>query len=183
MRRLFKIKYPKILIFVLAIVLAYILFRNPEINSFISNLGKLGYWGLLIAGILFAFGFTAPFAVGFFLTLNPENILIAGIIAGLGATISNIFIFKTIKSSFSDEFEDFKKTKLYKEVYHISHKKLHGKIKLYLSYVFAGILIASPLPDEMGDAMLAGLTKINIILLALIWFTLSTIGILIILGI
>jgi len=80
-----------------------------------------------------------------------------------------------------DEFKILKKTKLYKEIYHIAHKTIHWKIKIYLTYVFAGIIIASPLPDEFGVAMLAGLTKIKPNILAILSFLLSTIGILIIL--
>jgi len=49
------------MLLVLAIILAYILFRNPFIQSYISHLGALSYLGIFIAGILFAFGFTAPF--------------------------------------------------------------------------------------------------------------------------
>ena len=49
-------------------------------------------------------------------------------------------------------------------------------------YAFVGILIASPLPDEIGVIMLAGLTKINFKILAIISFILNTLGILIILS-
>ena len=48
-------------------------------------------------------------------------------------------------------------------------------------YAFAGILIASPLPDEAGVTMLAGLTKISVKSLALISFILNTLGIIILL--
>ena len=181
MKRLFKFKYPKILTYIITIALAYIIFKNPNVNSFVSHLGKLSYLGVFIAGILFAFGFTAPFSVGFFITLNPSNILLAGVLGGFGALLSDLFIFKLIRFSFMDEFKILEKTKLYKEIYHIAHKTIHGKIKIYLTYVFAGILIASPLPDEFGVAMLAGLTKIKTHILAILSFLLSTIGILIIL--
>jgi uncharacterized membrane protein YdjX (TVP38/TMEM64 family) len=49
-------------------------------------------------------------------------------------------------------------------------------------YAFAGILIASPLPDEAGVIMLAGLTKIKTWALAIISIILNTIGILIMLS-
>lgn len=177
MKRLFKFKYPKILGLFLAIVVAYVLFNDPKIADYISHLGNWGYIGVFIAGILFSFGFTAPFAVGFFLNLSPNNILLAGIIGGLGALTADVMIFKMIKFSFEDEFLKIKKTKTLKKITEFIRTKIGYKIEIYMLYVFAGIVIASPLPDEIGVIMLAGITKIKIMTLTIISFILNTIGI------
>jgi uncharacterized membrane protein YdjX (TVP38/TMEM64 family) len=169
------------MLLVLAIILAYILFRNPTIQDFISHLGTLNYLGIFIAGMLFAFGFTAPFSVGFFISLNPSNIWIAGIIGGLGALISDLIIFSTIKISFEDEFKRLRNSKIVVKLTRLIERNLTKKIKVYLMYAFAGILIASPLPDEAGITMLAGFTKIKVKALAVISYVLNTIGILVIL--
>lgn len=181
MKRLFKFKYPKIMLLILAIIMAYILFRNPFVNSFISHLGTLSYIGIFFAGMLFSFGFTAPFAVGFFITLNPSNIWIAGIIGGFGALMSDLVIFNTIKLSFEDEFEKLRNSKTFVNISNLIERNLNHKIKIYLMYAFAGILIASPLPDEVGVTMLAGLTTISAKNLVPISFILNTLGILILL--
>ena len=181
MKRLFNFKYPKIMLLVLAIILAYILFRNPFIQSYISHLGALSYLGIFIAGILFAFGFTAPFSVGFFINLDPSNIWLAGMVGGLGALIADLIIFKTIKISFEDEFKRLRNSKAIVKIKGLIERSLAEKIKVYLMYAFAGILIASPLPDEAGVIMLAGLTKISAKSLALISFILNTLGIIILL--
>ena len=60
-------------------------------------------------------------------------------------------------------------------------KKLKHKLKVYLMYAIAGIIIASPLPDEAGIIMLAGLTKIKMHNLAILSFLFNTLGIIIIL--
>lgn len=176
-----KFKYPKILGFIIAIILAYVIFRNPYISGFVSHLGRLSYFGSFIAGMLFAFGFTAPFSVGFFVTLNPSNIWLTGIIAGLGALASDLFIFKLIRISFEEEFTRLGNVKLIKKVSRSIEKSVGKKIKVYLMYSIAGFLIASPLPDEAGIIMLAGLTKIKISILSILSFVLNTIGILIVL--
>ena len=180
-KRLFNFKYPKIMLLALAIILAYILFRNPNIQNYISHLGSLSYLGIFIAGMLFAFGFTAPFSVGFFISLNPSNIWIAGIIGGLGALMSDLIIFSTIKISFEDEFKRLRNSKTFVRITKLIEKSIKEKIRIYLMYAFAGILIASPLPDEAGVTMLAGLTKISAKSLAPISFILNTLGILILL--
>lgn len=179
MKKLFK--FQKLTILILTIILAYILFRNSSINYFISSLGNLKLLGTFVAGIFFAFGFTAPFAVGYFIVSNPSNVLFLGIIGGLGALLSDLFIFKIIRISFMDEFRELKKNKFFKEGYYLLNKIIHEKIKIYLICILAGILIASPLHDEVGVTLLAGLTKIKTHFLAVISFILNTIGIIILL--
>jgi hypothetical protein len=181
MKKPFHPKYPKLLLLILSIILAYILIKNPVVYNFLSNLNTLSYLGVFIAGMLFAFGFTAAFALGFFIALQPSNILIAGIIGGLGALVSDLLIFNFIKLSFANEFAQLQKTKSFKLFDKNSKKFLGKKIKNYLMLTFAGFLIASPLPDEVGVTLLSGLTKIKQSAIAIIGFVLNTIGILIIL--
>ena len=176
-----KFKYPKLFILVICILAAYFLFSNPIVQSSINTLQEFRYLGLFVAGMLFAFGFSAPFAVGFFITLQPQSIILAGLIAGMGALFSDILIFRFIKISFMDEFEELKKTKIILNTQKAMNKGFGLRISNYLLYAFAGILIASPLPDEVGVTMLAGLTKIKAYVLATISFILNTFGIIIIL--
>jgi len=177
MSNLFRFKYPKIFLFIIAIILAYYIFKNPKVDSFISGLGVLNYIGVFIAGMFFAFGFTAPFSVGFFLVLNPENIFLMGVIGGFGAMLSDLLIFRFIQISFKDEFEMLRKEKIVKKTNNLVKKYSGGKIRQYLFYVFAAFIILSPFPDEFGVTILAGLTKIKINVLAIIGFILNTIGI------
>lgn len=177
-----RFKYPKLMLLGIMILIAYFIFRNPIISSYLSRLGSLGYLGIFIGGILFAFGFTAPFSVGLFILINPSNIWIAAIIGGLGALISDLLIFKFIKLSFKDEFKRLKNTKTMKSIGLLIQNSLGEKIKVYLLYSLAGLIIASPLPDEIGVIMLAGMTKINFKVLVIISFILNTLGILVILS-
>jgi len=62
-------------------------------------------------------------------------------------------------------------------------ESINGKIRHYLIYVFIGIFIASPLPDEIGDVLLAGFTKVKPLFLAIFSFILHFIGIMVLLWI
>jgi hypothetical protein len=179
----FKISYPKITGLAIAIILAYLLFRNPDVSGFVSHLGYLSYFGSFLAGMLFSFGFTAPFAVGYFMTADHLVIWLMGLIGGMGAMVSDLLIFKFIKVSFSDEFDRMRKTEFVKNADRLVEKSIGKKIKMYLMYAIVGFLIASPLPDEAGIIVLAGLTEVKARVLSVISFILNTIGILIILGI
>ncbi len=182
LRIIYNFKYPKLAGLVVAIIAAYFLFSDPKVGAFMSQLGSWGLIGVFIAGLFFTFGFTTPFAIGFFLTLNPESIWLAGILGGFGALLGDLIIFKFARFSFMDEFKRLEHTKLIRSVSDLIDKTFGHKIKVYLLYTFAGIIIASPLPDEAGVIMLAGLTKIKTSVLALISFTFNTIGILIVLS-
>lgn len=181
MKRLFKLKYPKTILLILCIFAAYIIFSNSAITEIISHSGSFGYLGSFIAGLFFSFGFTTPFSIGYFLQLNPENILVNALIGGFGAMISDLFIFSVIRFSFLDEFNKLEKTKPIKYISNLIDKSFGHKIKSYLLYIFAGIIIASPLPDEVGVTMLAGLSKIKPISLGILSFIFNSLGILIIL--
>lgn len=181
MKRLFKFKYPKLTIFAICIIAAYFIFKEPLIVEKISGLNELSYLGMFIAGLFFSFGFTTPFAIGFFLTAHPDSIVLAGLLGGFGAMLSDFAIFKIIKFSFMDEFNRLERTKPFKESIHMIKHNIKKKIRNYLLYLTAGFIIASPLPDELGVTMLAGLTHIRLSLFALISFVGNTSGILIIL--
>ena len=175
MKRLFNYKYPKLTILLLSIIFSYYLFSNDSVVSYINHLNGLSYLGILIAGFLFSFGFTTPFAIGFFFTYSSENILLTAIIGGFGALLADITIFKLIKISFMDEFKRLEKDMKLKSHFYY---KLNSKLKAYLTFFFAGIIIASPLPDELGVALLSGFTKINIYLFSIISLSMNFLGIL-----
>ena len=181
-RKLFRFKYPKLVFLVLITILSYFIFKQPVIQGLILSLNKLNYLGFLIAGVLFAFGFSAPISIGFFIISQPSNLFLATILGGFGAVIGDIIIFKTIKSSFKDEFEELKKKKIIKKIEEIVKKNKHVLIRHYLLYIFVGIMIASPVSDEIGVSILAGLTTIKESTLALIGFILQSMVIFLILN-
>src|SRR4030042_4582820 len=102
-KRIFFLKYPKLFLLIFLIILAYYIFTQPFILEIIESFKNLGHLGVLISGSLTALGFTAPFGIGLLSRINPQNILIAAIIGGIGATLVDLLIFKTIKFSFMDE--------------------------------------------------------------------------------
>lgn len=182
-KKIFSFKYPKLFLLLILIIVAYYIFSRPFISDRLKFFNDLGHFSVFISGALTALGFTAPFGIGLLSKINTENILLAALIGGLGATIMDLFIFKTIKLSFMDEFKKLEKTKVIHEIEKIVKKNRHVLIVHYLLYIFAGIVIATPLPDELGVSMLAGLTTIKPVKLAIIGFFVHTMAIFTILSI
>lgn len=179
-----KIKYPKMLLLLICIVISYALFQAHFFKELIFSLNHHGYVAAFLGGLLFAFGFTAPLAVGLFIELSSViNPFWGALIAGFGSLISDFAIFKFIKISFRDEFELLKLHWFIQKVKFHFENKFSEKVREYLLWTFAGILIASPLPDEFGVTVLGGMTNINQRTFAVISFSLNTVGVFVILGI
>lgn len=160
-RQRFTYKYPKITIFVLVIIIAYLIFKNPLVAQPLQALGNFSYLGVFIAGLLFSYGFTTPISVGLFITLDPSNIFLAAIVGGIGAYIADYTIYKIVKTSFMDEFELIEKTRPMQVLEKKIKTSFSKKMQLYLLFFCAGFVIASPLPDEVGVALLAGVGHIK----------------------
>ncbi len=167
-------KYPKFLLFFITVMISYIVFSNGHSLPLKNAIISLGYLGTFIAGVFFAYSYTAAPATALFLILAKEqNLLIAGMIGGLGALIGDLVIFSFIKMSFKDEIKKLAHEKI---VVYLD-RTFPYNIKKYLIPVFAGFIIASPLPDELGIALLAISQHISIKIFALLSFALNTLGI------
>ena len=173
-----KLKYPKFLLLLLTVIVAYFIFRGRSFVPFHETLLSLGYLGTFLAGIFFDYGFTAAPATAILLILGKEqNIFLAALIAGAGALIGDLCIFKFIRYSFDDEIKKLTKEKLFNHI----NNKLSRTFKKYILLVLAGFIISSPLPDEIGVSLIAVSTKISTKVFSIISFILNTVGIFIIL--
>lgn len=180
-----KIKYPRILLFIVVLILTYFLFTGNEFILIKELLLSLGYFGAFIAGIMFVYGFTSPIATGILIVLASSlNIWIAGFIAGFGAVLGDLIIFRFIRSSFKEELDLLKQERIFIRVRDLIPEKFRkSKLKEYLILIFAGFLIASPLPDEFGVSLLAMSETVSEWKFMILSYILNTFGIFVILGI
>ena len=177
-----RIKYPHLLLLLFTFILSGVILYEgktyPSIHNFIVS---LNYLGVFLSGIFYAYGFTAAPATAVLLVLAKEqNIILAGLIGGLGALLSDVLIFMFVKSVFSKEIKKLEREKIVRFI-EKEEKKLFGHYQKYILASFAGILIASPLPTEMGVSLLALFRHISIKKFMLFAYILHTLGIFIIL--
>ena len=172
-----KLKYPKLGVFALTIILAYLIFQGNDFLLIHNFLLSLGYWGIFIAGLFYTYGFTSAPATAVILILAKEqNIYLAGLIGGLGSLIGDLFIFRIIRFSLDEEIKTLFNSKYIQSL----SKKIPRPIKKYLWLIMGMLFIASPLPDELGILFLAS-TKISTKLFSVISSLLNTLRITLIL--
>lgn len=180
MKHLFR--FPKLLAFVASIVFAYVLYKMDAFHWIEGHLDGASYASMLLAGFLFSFGFTSPFAaVYFFEVAHIVNPFFAALLAAVGATLSDISIFQFTKLSFHDEIARMKETRPIRWLHGLFHHDgISHDFRNTLRWILACVVIASPLPDEVGMTFVVSFTHLKGWRLSSLCFVLNTVGILVI---
>jgi hypothetical protein len=175
-----KFKYPKFFLFLLLVFVAYQFYQMHDYPPIRDSIIRAAYAGTFFAGMMFSYGFTTPFAVALFLILGQQqNLLLAGLIGGLGALLSDLIIFKFIRHTFDNEIKLLAHEKL---ILYVEHK-LPRVVRHYIVPIIGGFIIASPLPDELGVAILASSLHLSTKKFIVLSYLFNTIGIIIMLAI
>jgi hypothetical protein len=175
----FRLQYPKLSLLACSFLLAYILYMQGFFDLLPELLNGYGYISMFLGGLLFSFGFTTPFAIAIFVEMaDTVHPVLGAIIAGLGAVVSDMTIFEFVRFSFMDELRRLKKTAWLKWAKNYLHQEsMPERIRQYTAWSVAGILIASPLPDEIGVTLLSGYTELQPRTFAGICFVFNTVGV------
>ncbi|MBI5044550.1 MAG: hypothetical protein HZC02_01360 [Candidatus Levybacteria bacterium] len=166
--------YKNITLFLISIIIAFIISRFEPFHNFLLSVGDLGYIGAFLAGILFVSTFTVATGAIILLVLaerlSPIEI---GIIAGLGAVVGDFTIFRLVKDNLANELKD-----IYDHIdgNHHFRRVLHTKYFSWTLPVIGAVIIASPLPDEVGVSLM-GISKMKTYQFLIVSFILNAIGI------
>jgi hypothetical protein len=172
-------KYPKLTILLVSFSLAYIFFFYQDYSALRTQVAELGWIGLFIAGMMYAYGFTAAIGTAALLVMAKDYpILAAGLVAGVGSLFADVVIFKLIRTEFMDEIRHLSNEKAIVRSRVWIWENLHVRVKAYLMPFIGAVIIASPLPDELGVSLLAASSRISPGFFALTAYTLNTVGIL-----
>lgn len=181
--RLFR-DYPKLLLLCVSIVAAYFVYALGGLDWLHDLRNGSVYLAVFIGGLLFSFGFTTPFAIGVFLEIGHQlHPILGGIIGGIGALLADLVVFEVMRFEFfHDEIHRIKSTRAMLWLHDLlHHERFPEKARKYLLWSFAGIIIASPLPDEFGVVLVSSLTDIKPRSFAMLCFCFNTLGIMLML--
>lgn len=161
-------------IIILSIVVAIILAKTGSLTGLLTSTQEWGLFGSLIAGMFFVSIFTAaPASVVLFEIAVANSIWEVALFGGIGALIGDLLIFRFIKDSLSEDIHWLiRKTKQERLV-----SIFRFKLFRWLIPFIGALIVASPLPDEVGLAMM-GLSKMKTAIFIPISFALNFLGIL-----
>lgn len=166
-----------ILLIAVSIGVAVLLARSGVLGEVLRLTGEVELLGSFIAGFFFTSIFTTAPAIAALGELGRLYDLVPVAFAGaLGAVIGDLLIFRFIRDEFAAHLLEL-----------VSHRRIghrvrvffHRKLFRWASFFVGGLIIASPLPDELGISVL-GFTKMKTSWFLLLSFAFNFIGIVLI---
>lgn len=155
-------------------LLAIILVQTGIIEGWVKSFPSSFLLTSFFAGILYSSFFTSSIAVAVFIVLGVDgfNPLVVAVLGGIGSLCTDFLIFKFVRTNiFSDlKFVDKKLAKGF-----FSRLFLRKPFRS-LTFFLGLVVIASPLPDELGVGLLAA-SKLNVRNFIILSYVLNTIGI------
>jgi len=165
--------YKKILLFILSVVIVFLLSQIPYFREAILGIGDWGYFGAIAIGFFYVITFTTVPALAVLynlsLFLNPIEL---SLLAGVGSVIGDLVMFKLFKNKSLLHFHsEERKTK------HSSlQRALHKRYLTWLTPILGALIIASPIPDELGISLLS-VSKIKQWQFIILTYILDSVGI------
>ncbi len=151
----FEWKHRNLILLAVSVTLSYFILRSKFATAAISELGTVGYLGSFIGGLFFSYGITAPPAVvALFLLSEKLNPFIVAATGALGALISDYLIFRFVRDRLLNELKTVSE-ELKLRIPHLQLRVKKSKIFKWAIPTIAGLIIASPLPDEIAAALFA----------------------------
>ena len=161
---------------ILSVFIAIILVKTGVLKELITSTQEVRFIGSFIAGIFFVSVFTvAPATVALGEIAQSNSVITVAIIGGLGALIGDLIIFRFVKDRVFQHFSYLIRISKSERLFSIFKLRLFRWVIPFMG----ALIIASPLPDEIGIAML-GLSKMKNSYFILLSFVLNSAGILIV---
>lgn len=161
-------------VLVLSIVATAILFKTGALETVVAQSLNIGPAGAFITGIFFTSIFTiAPAGVVLALFALHQPALSVVFFGALGAVVGDLVIYLYIKDTLAPD--------IYYVVHKVKDKRIrhffHLRMWRWLTPFVAALIIASPLPDEIGLAMM-GLSRTSLFVMIPISFTFNFLSVL-----
>lgn len=159
-----------------SVVVAIVFVRLGVLHNLIGIKEEAKILGSFISGIFFTSAFTiAPAAISLAEISKTTSPFVVAFWGAIGSVIGDVVIFLFVRDRFSEDIIEILKITKAKKIMHFFHKGFFR----WLSPLLGAIIIASPLPDELGIALL-GISHVRVVTLACISFVMSFIGILVV---
>jgi len=163
-------------IIALSIITAIILAKTEALAGVFAYAQEWKFLGSFLSGMFFVSVFTAaPAAVVLFKIAASNSIWTVAFFGGLGALIGDLLIFRFIRDSLVEDARWFIGKTKQERFISIFQLKLFRRLIPFIG----ALVVVSPLPDEIGLAMM-GLSKMKTAVFIPLSFALNFVGILLV---
>ncbi len=139
-------------IIAISVVVAILLVQNGIIEQFVALTKDTYIIGSFIAGILFTSAFTLPISTVALVEIANESghPFIVSSVGALGAVIGDLLLFYFIRDNLAKNLQAIFSTPKLKRLSSVFHLKMFR----WITPLIGALIIISPLPDELGLALL-----------------------------
>jgi hypothetical protein len=146
------------------------------LQSVLAQTGEATVWASLVAGLFFTSLITTAPAIAVLGELSLEaNLLLVALVGALGAVAGDYLIFIFVRDRVSQDAAYLLRGPRFRRMFHIFRQPHFRRVLP----VVGAVIIASPLPDELGLALL-GFSRIDRRYFFAISYTMNFIGIVLI---
>lgn len=166
----------KTIIFSLSLSIAWYALKKGSLNNLVDTLLPVMFLAEFLAGAFYASFLTAPISLAMLVILaQKQNPIQLAAVAGLGAAAVDLLIVKFFRQEVNRDLDVLAKSFRFNLI-----NKVLKFFKLdFLIPLLGAIIVASPLPDELG-LFLLGASKLKTSQIMLLSYVLNTAGILLI---
>lgn len=164
-----------------SIIIAILLVKTHSIEAALHAFRGSDILASFLAGIFFTSVFTTvPATVALGEIAQEASLITTAFLGGMGALIGDLIIFRFVRDSVSTDFEYlFGRIKHEKFSLFFRGKFLELKTLRWVMPLLGALVIASPLPDELG-LILLGLSKTKTNIVIPLSFSLNFLGIILV---
>ena len=166
-----------ILIIVLSVFVAVLLVRTQMLSAFLASIDQTEIFGAFIAGMFFTSIFTtAPAIIALGEISLLHGMFMTALFGAMGSVLGDLIIFRFVRDRFSEHVSEIL---MHRSIWRRFHFLFKRRLFRWMTFFMSGLILASPLPDELGIAVL-GFSKMRIKYFVLFSFVFNFLGIVLI---
>ena len=166
-----------LVIIMMSVIIMIFIIKTNALTVLLSSTKELEFLGSFIAGLFFTSILTTAPAIAALGEISQlTSIVNVAFFGAIGAVLGDLIIFRFIRDRFSEHLLGLIQQRNDGKKVRIVH---HLKFYRWLTFFLGGLIIASPLPDELGISLL-GFSRMNLKWFIPVSFVFNFIGILVI---
>lgn len=160
-----------------SVLIAVLLVRTNVLANLLISTEGLGVWGAFVAGMFFTSLFTTAPAIAALGEISfLQGIFGTALFGAAGAVVGDLIIFRFIRDRFSEHVAEIM---THQSVWRRFHLLFKRRFFRWITFLIGGFILASPLPDELGIAVL-GFSKMRVKYFVPLSFAFNFLGIMLI---
>ena len=164
-------------IVVLSVLISVLLARTNVLANILSSTEGVGIWGAFVAGMFFTSIFTTtPAMVTLGSIALTQSIFSTAFFGAVGSVLGDLIIFQFVRDRFSNHVSEIM---MHRSIWRRFHLLFKRRFFRWITFFVGGFILASPLPDELGIAVL-GFSKMRAKYFVLLSFVFNFLGIVLI---